>query len=270
MFLTRFVFYSVLYLALSACGGSSDSDLATPPVTEEPVIQPPAGLPVPDNSISSHYQILLVGNSHVRSNDLAGLIGQLIQAGPKKAGVYVKTAERISFLDDRINDQITLPTIKERAWTHIILQGQKYSTTGAYTYPIDAALYWLRTAKSLNATPVLFPEHPRFQNHEEGQRVFALHQSIARLEPACVAPVGPAWDTMTASWQEVQLHQPDGNHAALAGSLLTALLFYQIITGDSADTLGPLANIGIPAQQQQWLRQTASAALQGYPACDYK
>lgn len=259
------IIYAFLVLTLSACGGSSTPGPVTPPITEEPT---PA-IPVPDNSMSSNYQVLLVGNSHVYSNDLAWIIKQMILSGPKKVDAYVRPAVRSVFLDERVNDQVTLPILKERAWTHVILQGQKYSTTGENFYPVDAALYWINKVKELKATPILFPEHPRLRNNEEGQRVFKLHQDIASIEPACVAPVGPAWDSMAANWHEVKLHYTDGNHAALAGSFLTALLFYQIITGETADTLGHIDAIDIPAQQQQWMRQTASAALQRYPACGY-
>lgn len=262
---TRCVIYGLLLVILSACGGASDQAPARPPVAEEPA--PP--LPLPDNSMSSQYQVLLVGNSHVYSNDLAWIIKQMILAGPKKAEAYVRPAVRSTFLDERVNDQMTLPVLKERTWTHVILQGQKYSTTGENYYPIDAALYWINKVKELKATPILFPEHPRLGNREEGQRVFELHQDIAAIDPACVAPVGPAWDAMAISWREVKLHYTDGNHAALAGSFLTALLFYQIITGETADTLDHIDAIDIPEQQQQWMRQTASAALQRYPACVY-
>lgn len=261
----RTIIYGVLLLVLAACGGASDPTPITPP----PVQQPSPVVPVPDNSQSSQYQVLLVGNSHVHTNDLSWIIRQMILTGPKKAESYIRTAARSSFLDDRINDQITYPIFKERRWTHIVLQGQKYSTTGQNFYPIDAALYWIKEVKKLNATPILFPEHPRFRNKEEGQRVFELHQDIASIEPACVAPVGPAWDSMAASWPEVKLHYSDGNHAALAGSFLTALLFYQIITGETADTLGYVESIDLSEQHQQWMRQTASAALQRYPACIY-
>jgi hypothetical protein len=44
-----------------------------------------------------------------------------------------------------------------------------------------------------HAVPVMFPEWP-LQNVAETQRIYGLHVSIAQAQPACVAPVGQAWD----------------------------------------------------------------------------
>ncbi len=257
----------LLLLLLSGCGGSS-SDTVKP--DEQAVITDfPAGLEVPDQRYTDPYQILIYGNSHVRSNNLSGLIQQLIETGRPGVKVNVVVAPGGAFLDERLNNDEGLRLLQSKAWTHVILQGQKYSTSGLNTYPLDGTLLWIKASKAQRATPILFPEHRQVNNYEEGKRVHQLHQSIVAIEPSCLAPIGLAWDRALSEDRTLQLHQSDGNHATLAGSFLTALVFYQSITGNNADTLPAIQNIALSANQQQSLRQVAAATVQQHSACPF-
>jgi hypothetical protein len=84
--------------------------------------------------------------------------------------------------------------LQSKTRTPLILQGQKYSTSGAYYYPIDKTVTWVKASKAKQVTPVLFPEHPTAGNKTEGMRVHQLHQLIQQQEISCLAPVGLAWD----------------------------------------------------------------------------
>lgn len=253
---------------ITACGGSSSSSDTTevkPPVDELPVGG--AGMPIPDNRYLDKYQILLVGNSHVTANRLPNMISLMLKIGTNKE-VYAVVAPGWAYLDERVNDGVTLATLRSNDWSHVIWQAQKYSTTGQYSYSTDAAKFWIAHSKQQQASPIMFPEHPRQSNREEGMRVYLLHREIASAESACVAPVGPAWDTAVLSMPQVSFHS-DGNHASVAGSFLTALLFYQVISGEVAEDLPYIAEINVPQQLQTELKQIASATLQQYTDCDY-
>lgn len=255
-------------LLLASCGGGSDNE-GQPVPGQNPDTNFPAGAEVPDNRYVDTYKILTFGNSHVRSHNLTNLLRDLIIAGRPGAQVLQTMASGSNFLDERLNNDIDLRLLQSSAWTHVILQGQKYSTTGLYTYPIDASIIWLRAAKARNATPILFPEHGQRGNATEGSRVHSLHQSIVALEPGCVAPVGLAWDNLSQQDPQMVLHEADGNHAALAGSFLTALVFYQSITGNNAELLPFQPKVALPEPQQRLLRQVAAATLQHNPACPF-
>jgi hypothetical protein len=259
------IIFSTLWL-LASCGGGSDG--AAAPVKEVNT-NFPAGLPVPDNRFVDTYSVLIFGNSHVRSHNLADLIVQMIQTGRPGAKATAELAAGILFLDERFNNQNDLRLLQSKTWTHLILQGQKYSTSGAYYYPTDKTVTWVKDSKAQQVTPILFPEHPTAGNKTEGMRVHQLHQSIQQEESSCLAPVGLAWDKALELYPELALHSSDGNHAALAGAFLTALVLYQSITGNNADTLPQLSNITLSAQSQQQLRQAAAATLQQYPACPF-
>ena len=45
-------------------------------------------------------------------------------------------------------------------WSFVVLQAQKYSTSGQFFYPTDGAEALLRIARTQRAVPILFPEWP--------------------------------------------------------------------------------------------------------------
>jgi hypothetical protein len=257
---------------LGACGAGSD--VAAPPAAttpSEPVTNTPApietGLAIPDNRYVDSYQVLLFGNSHVRTNNLPAMIALLLQQGTGKEATAIASAGA-QYLDERLTDGVSLTTLQSDNWSHVIWQAQKYSTTGQYLYSTSAAEYWLAQTKQQQATPILFPEHPREGNTKEGMRVYLLHKGIASQEAACVAPVGPAWDNAIAAMPQLAFHS-DGNHASLNGSFLTAVLFYHIISGEPVEALPYIAQINIAEPQQMALKQLAAATFQQYTACQY-
>lgn len=257
---------------LIACGGQqSATEPALPPVSNQPPDPGPDATPnqaVPDNRQSNPMQILLFGNSHSGSHNLPGTLQLLLQQGTGKT-VGALRAGGAAYLDERLDDQVSRPLLESGSWTHLILQAQKYSTTGLYNYSTAGAKSWIALAKARGVTPVLFPEHPRAGNHEEGMRIFMLHQQIAAEQAACVAPVGPVWDQVLQQWPDLPLHSEDGNHAAPAGALLTAYVLYQVISGKQAEVLPDLPALDVPLPTQRILRQAASAGIRQYPPCPF-
>ncbi|TQV87644.1 hypothetical protein [Aliikangiella coralliicola] len=244
-----------ILLLISACGGSNTNDSGT---TTDPL----AGVPIGD------YEVLFIGNSHSAANGLPNLVAILIEAGQPDKTANTMLAPGWGFLVDKLHDETTQQMLTGRAWTHVILQAQKYSTTGLYWYPTDASEEWIRRVKNQNAVPVMFPEWPRRGNTEEGLRVHNLHLEIASREPACVAPIGLAWEESIARYPMLNLHAPDGNHSNLTGALLTAYVFYQVITEQSAAELPFIQSINVSADVQQKLREVASFTVENHIPCE--
>lgn len=244
-----------LFASIFACGsGSSTNPAAQTTLSFE-------------DAPAADFELLFIGNSHSSVNNLPALVTRLIEAGTKGKTANGFNAPGWQFLDERVGDGVTQQSIEARPWTHIFLQAQKYSTTGQYYYSTSAAEEWVRKVKAVNATPVMFPEWPRRNNYEEGRRVYLLHVSIAETEPACVAPVGPAWDLARINHPEINLHASDGNHSSLKGALLTAFVFYEVITGNLASELSYVSAIDVSENEQNILRNIASEALQADPPC---
>jgi hypothetical protein len=180
------------------------------------------------------YEILFMGNSHSAANGLPDLLSKLIEAGLPNATARSDLAPGWKYLADRLNDGVSEQMLNSRPWTHVILQAQKYSSSGQYFYPTTAAEQWIRKAKARSALPIMFPEWPRRGNTEEGPRVHQLHLDIASREAACVAPIGLTWEASLYENPDTVLHAADGNHSNLNGAALTAYVLYEVITAPAA------------------------------------
>jgi hypothetical protein len=262
-------------IVLVSCGGGGGSLPGEPvtgadscPAGSTGTITYATSQPLPDNSNASAYKVLLMGNSHAAG--LRQTLEQLLILGQPGKAVDAQLAPNPGFLDDRVNDGESEQKLECEQWTHVILQGQKYSSTGTGTYPTTAAEYWIRGSKELGATPILFPEHPREGNTWEGQTLWDLHSGIAVRENACVAPVGLVWDEVIFRDPTLVLHRPDGNHASEAGLLLSALVFYQIITGQPVESLPELSGFNIDSATEQIMKESVSSLLFVYPPCVFE
>lgn len=259
--------YSFLLMIcfISACSGGNDKKEVTKPIEPpEKIVDPSPNIMIPDNRFANNYQVLLFGNSHVVG--LSSLLKKLLIAGNPSATIKIQSAGG-GFLDNQTTQQRRVDLLENEPWTHVILQGQKHSQSGATTYPITAAITWIKKAKSYDITPILFPEHPQQGKTQEGRRVHQIHTEIAALQKSCVAPVGLTWDKVIMTVPQLILHTTDGNHASLTGQLLTAFVFYEVITGEAADLLPFIDDISVDEATQQIMRQLASETIQAHQAC---
>ena len=262
----------LVFAAVSVCscqGGGREPVVDSPPTVDTTAASSLAGssesFPLVDNSDASAYKVLVMGNSH--ASGLYPVLTELLMLGQPAKAVDVQLSSKHGFLADRIDDGVTEQDLEREPWTHVVLQGQKYSTTGANNYPTGAAEHWVRVSKRQGATPIMFPEHPQQGNAWEGQSLWDLHTGIAFRENACVAPVGLVWDEVIFRDPSVPLYLPDGNHASATGLLLTALVFYPIITGQSVETLPELSAFGIDAATEQIMKESVTFLLQVYTPC---
>ena len=94
------------------------------------------------------YSVLLIGNSHSSRGDLPSVLQQLLEADGT-AFANVRAVGNWAFLADRLEDSKTRETLESEPWTHVVLQAQKYSTSGKYSYPTAAAEEWIRRSRSI-------------------------------------------------------------------------------------------------------------------------
>ena len=257
-------------ILLAGCGGASEpGGSSTDPAGDPGASQRyTTSQPLVDNSGAGAYKVLLMGNSHAAG--LYSVLRDLLELGQPGKSIDVQLSSSSGFLVDRVNDGFSEQDLEREPWTHVILQAQKYSTTGSLTYPTDAAQYWIRGSKEQGATPIMFPEHPRRGNIWEGKTLWDLHTGIAVRENTCVAPVGLVWDEVIFRDSSLVLHHPDGNHASATGALLTALVFYPIITGQSVESLPELAAFGIDAATEQLMKESVSTMLFIHSPCSFE
>jgi hypothetical protein len=208
--------------------------------------------------------MLFMGNSHTSYNNLIGMVAAMVTIGLPQRTVAGVEAPGWMFLEDRINHAPTRELLASQRWSFVVLQAQKYSTSGQFSYSTAEAKEFVRLARAQGAIPIMFPEWPR-RDIPETQRIYDLHVSIAQETPACVAPIGQAWDLALARHPSIVLHDPDGNHSAPAGAFLTALVLYATITGLSPLDLPTLSQFNIDAGTQQILRAIADETVRSIP-----
>jgi hypothetical protein len=242
---------AALAVLLAACGGGS-GDSQRGVATSGP---PPT---------SADISLLFMGNSHTSSNDLTGMVADMVRAGKPGETVASVEAPGGMFLEERVHDAPTMSLLRGQNWSFVILQAQKYSTSGQFEYSTDEAKELVRISRVQHAVPIMFPEWPR-RDIDETQRIFDLHVSIAQSEPACVAPIPQAFDLALARDPTLTLHAADGNHSAPAGAFLAALVLYATITGLSPLDLPALPQYPVSTSLQQTLRGIAAETVQTVP-----
>ncbi len=253
-------------VAVSGCGGGPGLNSGGDDNDTGAFDRYQVSAPLVDNSTANAYQVLLMGNSH--ASGLAPVLAELLAIGQPNKPIDVQLSSSSGFLFERVNDGFSEEVLESEQWTHVILQGQRYSTTRVNTYPTDAAEYWVRGSKLQGATPIMFPEHPRLGEDWEARALFNLHSAIASRENACVAPVGLVWDYVMFEAPSLVLHLEDGNHASDTGLLLSAMVFYEIITGQQAVTLPDLSSFGVDPVNLEIMKAAVSTILITYPPCD--
>jgi len=238
-------------LALTACGGSGESQQSVLPSGP-----PPA---------SADISLLFMGNSHTSSNDLTGMVAEMVRAVRPTRTVAFVEAPGWMFLEERIAHAPSNELLRSQSWSFVILQAQKYSTSGQFEYSTAEAEEFIRRARQQRAVPIMFPEWPR-RGVDETRRIYDLHVSIAQREVACVAPIGRAWDLSLARHPALALHAADGNHSNPAGAFLAALVLFATMTGVSPLDLPALSRVTtVDAATQAQLRAVAAETVQVWP-----
>ena len=209
-----------------------------------------------------------MGNSHTAFHDVPGTVAALVRGARPGRTVVAQQAPGGMFLEERAADPANLALLDSQRWTFVVLQAQKYSTSGLFSYPIDGAVELARRARERGAVPIMFPEWPR-RGIDETQRIFDLHVSIAQRVPACVAPIGQAWDRALAQYPGLILHDSDGNHSAPAGAFLAAAVIAATMTGARPDTMPFVSTAGVDGELQGRLRTVATETTALHPPRQY-
>lgn len=237
---------------LAACGGT------TTPAATEPATAASAA------TAQADVKVLMLGNSHTAGAGLPEQLAAMLRAALPGRSVAVVVAPGSLFLDEHLANTGTMALLQGQRWQAVVLQAQKYSSSGLYSYSTAEAEQLVRWVRAGAAAPLMFPEWSR-RGIEETGRIWALHTTIASHAPTCVAPVPQAWDLALRRDPALALHANDGNHASPAGAFLAALMLHSALTGLSPLALPDLPGT-VPAEVQRHLRQVAAdTALQQPP-----
>lgn len=208
--------------------------------------------------------LLFMGNSHASVNNLQGMVEALVRPGRPGETVEAVEAPGWMYLEDRYRHEPSLALLRVQDWSFVVLQAQKYSMSGCCVYSTAEAMALIRIAREQDAVPILFPEWPRL-GVDETQRIYDLHVSIAQAEPACVAPIGQAWDLSLQRHPGIALHAADGNHSNPNGAFLAALVLAATMTGMSPLDMPWIPGYGVGTDTQALLRAVAADTIAAWP-----
>ncbi len=181
---------------------------------------------------SADVSALFIGNSHTWN--LHTTIERLFAEAHPDKKVCIARAPGNGFLVDHARDKKTRDLIELGPWDYVILQAQKYSTTGRYSYPYDGALELSKLAQEQGSKIIMFPEWSQRGKPGEHLRINKIHHEIAAQTGAIVAPIGDCWDAVLKTAPNANLYAGDGNHASPLGAYLNACVFYSLLASEEA------------------------------------
>ncbi len=188
---------------------------------------------IPDDAFEPNtISVLFIGNSHIMVSP--NLLQALIQKNNLDKNVLIARASG-GFLIQHARNPATIELLKAGAWDYVVLQAQKYSTSGNYHYSYDGALSLSKIANDLGSSIIMFPEWSRKGFPDEYKRIDKIHLEIAKITGATVAPIGSVWVKAESENPNVALLSADGNHASDFGHFLNACVFYSMITQKRAN-----------------------------------
>ena len=229
-------------------------------------VQPAIPLPLTPSVSQSNTptgpitKVLFLGNSHTHFHNVPQLVQRMMQATVESGTIECESRDQ-GFLEHFSLDKPLKAKIENGDWDLLVLQGQKISSSGKYTYPIEPAIELCELANKSGTQVILFSEWGRLNVNGETERIENVYQSIADPTGAEVSPVGEAWQRAQQQRPDVVFHASDGNHANPTGAFLTASVLYASVTGKNPEDLPVDDKSPVDEATQKWLRQVAQATI---------
>jgi hypothetical protein len=208
-------------------------------------------------------RILFIGNSHTQVNDVPALVTHLLESDG--SGRKVETFRFFSpFLNDAFDDPAVKKAASDPHWNIVVLQGAKVSSSHKYNYPNDGAVALAKLARRTGSRALFFVEWPR-QGWDESDYQTGIYRGISKLAPGSeLVPVCYAWDSILKRQPDLNLWQPDGNHASPLGSFLASYVFYYYLAGTARSPSWVMP--GISTASIGMIRAAAKDAVKRSPA----
>ncbi|GAB3340880.1 SGNH/GDSL hydrolase family protein [Marilutibacter aestuarii] len=220
--------------------------------------------PSPGAPPARPLRILFVGNSHVATHDVPGLVATL--AG--RQGV-VLDIDRLATPGYSLTDHLAGPRLEAalaRPWDWVVLQ-QGPSARPASRAELIASTRAI--AARLRGRPVriaLMSTWPDQRHRRDTLAAEASYREAARAIGACVLPVATAWRHALASDDPPRLYQGDRLHATAPGAVLAALAIVPAFTGgEGVERSIDAAASGDEARVLQGLAAAAARAYRDEP-----
>jgi hypothetical protein len=187
------------------------------------------------------YRILFIGNSHTSHENidipdfLAALSAKRAEVRATKVTVDGQTLEG-HWEAGEASDKI--PEESGDWWDFVVLQDQSRQPCLDYQSCVDYTVRFAAVAKENRAIPLVYQLFEREdglcpQDKLTGASMNALKLLQGNDGVGEVCPVGEAWRSASSQRPDLEMRQPDGNHANETGGYLTACVFYAVVHRES-------------------------------------
>jgi len=192
---------------------------------------------------SASMRVLFVGNSYTYVNDLPAML-TTIAARSRPSIAIMATSATVGGATLQLHWDSTgaRGRLEERGWDAVVLQGQSVeplwqpAVFGAYADRFGAL------ATSVGARPLWFATWARRADSDvyaepwSGGTADAMTSALERgystaqmRNGGALVRVGEAWRRALAARPSLALHDADGSHPTVAGTYLTACVFYEVM-----------------------------------------
>ncbi len=218
--------------------------------------------------------VLFIGNSYIYTNDLPTVLVNLTQSKGDLIYVDSKTNGGFTF-QAHTNDPITFSKINQSNWDFVVLQGQSqepsFPTQQVNTSTLPYAIQLADSVYDNNAcSQVMYfmtwgrqngdPQWDSINTFDKmNKRLRDAYLRIADSSNASIAAVGSAWKFVRDNHPSINLYSGDGSHPSLAGTYLSACVFYSSLFRKS--TVGATYVAGLDANTASILQEVASFSV---------
>lgn len=224
-------------------------------------------------------KVLFIGNSYTSVNNLPATVAAIATSLGDTLR-YDSNAPGGATFAQHSQNATTLQKITAGGWNMVVLQAQSQepsfppSQVATQTYPYAAFLDSLINATDSCTETVFYQTWGRKNGDQSNcgvypplctyigmqDRLTTSYREMAYLNNATASPAGEAWRYVIQNYPGVELYQSDESHPSVAGTYLTACVFYEVLFQKSVLS-SSYAPGGITAGLADTLRQSAHTVV---------
>lgn len=212
---------------------------------------------------SEPLKVLFIGNSLTYTNKLPAMIAALAKAGGQPDLVYETEVPGGCSLEKHWKDGKALAKIQARAWDHVVMQD---NSSQPIKDPRSMATHGKLFAEAIikqKAQPVWYMTWAWKDQLDTQPAITKAYRDLATANGGVLVPAGVAWEACRKAHPERAM-VTDNRHPDLAGTYLTACVFYGVLYKTTPVGLpGTIARLDADIARQ--LQEAAWSAIQAKP-----
>jgi len=242
---------------------------------------------LPLSIFAQSYEVLFLGNSYTYSNNMPNMASQIATSLGDTLLVEMNAPGGWKLEQHAANNSSSIQKIQEKNWDYVVLQAQSNepsfppSQVEQETYPFAQILVDSIESNYSCTEPIFFMTWGRKNGDNINGQFYPIISTYLGMQQrlresylemgidndATVAPVGMAWKESINTNPNFELYTNDESHPNIAGSYLTACVFYctifqesclgasffpSALSSDEAATLQSIASAVVLDSTQVW------------------